>query len=207
MMLENSRCFRDSIVDLTYSKDYLLHASFLTFVSESQTRESPNGKQNLENVYNDKIYLQSSRSESPMKMRSGAGEIGKTEEEKTACDLMLENSRCFRDGVVDVVFNQNYENIKDDYFKKIRSELDSYEKFLDDKPWFAGDSITACDFQMYEFLDQLKMMKPGVLDDYPKLQALTERFEDLPRIKAYMASDRFQKRPVNNPYYGWIGDK
>lgn len=58
--------------------------------------------------------------------------------------------------------------------------------------------ITICDFPMYELLDQHRLMKPGILDDYPNLAKFVERFENLPKIKAYMASDKFMARPVNS---------
>ena len=54
------------------------------------------------------------------------------------------------------------------------------------------------DFHMYELLDQHRLMIPGVLDPYPKLKAFVDAFEALPKIKAYMASAKFMKRPVNN---------
>ena len=58
--------------------------------------------------------------------------------------------------------------------------------------------VTVADFPMYELLDQHRLMIPGVLDAYPKLTAFMNAFEALPKIKEYMASDKFMKRPVNN---------
>ena len=58
--------------------------------------------------------------------------------------------------------------------------------------------VTVADFPMYELLDQHRLMIPGVLDAYPKLTAFMNAFESLPKIKEYMASDKFMKRPINN---------
>ena len=58
--------------------------------------------------------------------------------------------------------------------------------------------VTVADFPMYELLDQHRLMIPGVLDAYPKLTAFMNAFEALPKIKEYMASDKFMKRPINN---------
>jgi len=60
--------------------------------------------------------------------------------------------------------------------------------------------VTVADFPMYELLDQHRLMIPGVLDGdkYPKLSAFLANFEALEKVKAYMASDAFMKRPVNN---------
>ncbi|KAK3102705.1 hypothetical protein FSP39_013316 [Pinctada imbricata] len=124
--------------------------------------------------------------------------LGKTDKEKVTCDVMLENAMDFRNGVVRLVYNKEYENLKGTYFENVKEKLVSFEKFLGDKQWFAGENVTACDFPMYELLDQHRLMKPGILDDYPKLMAFLDRFEGLPKIKAYMESSRFMKRPVNN---------
>lgn len=51
---------------------------------------------------------------------------------------------------------------------------------------------------MYELLDQLRLMVPGIHDEFPKIRAFLDAFEALPAIKAYMASDKFLKRPINN---------
>ena len=58
---------------------------------------------------------------------------------------------------------------------------------------------------MYEFMDCLKMMSPGIYEDFPKLKAFLNRFENLPRVKAYMESSRFQRTPVFNKFYGFQG--
>lgn len=56
---------------------------------------------------------------------------------------------------------------------------------------------------MYELLDQHRLMRPEILNDYKNLQAFLKRFEELPKIKAYMQSDEFMKRPCNNKSAGW----
>lgn len=124
--------------------------------------------------------------------------LGKTTQEIVDCDVMLENAMDFRNGTVRLAYNPNYEEIKDEYFTGLKPMLDRFESFLGDKKWFAGDNVTVCDFPMYELLDQHKIMKPGFLDNYPKLSAFCGRFEALPAIKKYMSSNKFMKRPINN---------
>ncbi|XP_062570302.1 glutathione S-transferase Y1-like [Saccostrea cucullata] len=129
--------------------------------------------------------------------------LGKSAHEKVDCDMMVENAMDFRNGVVRLCYNRDYEKLKEDYFNNVKDKLKSFESFLGSKPWFAGENITICDFPMYELLDQHKLMKPGILDDFPNLVKFTERFEALPKIKAYMASDKFMRRPVNNKVAGF----
>lgn len=128
------------------------------------------------------------------------GLLGKTPRDKVDCDMMVENAMDFRNGVIRLCYDNDYEKIKDDYFANVKDKLRQFGTFLGDKPWFAGDGITICDFPMYELLDQHRLMKPGILNDYPNLTKFVERFENLPQIKAYMASDKFMARPVNNKF-------
>nr|XP_022302683.1 glutathione S-transferase Mu 3-like [Crassostrea virginica] len=131
------------------------------------------------------------------------GLLGKSAKEKVDCDMMVENAMDFRNGVVRLCYNKDYEKLKDDYFKNVMDKLKQFNAFLGDKSWFAGENITICDFPMYELLDQHKLMKPGILDGFPNLVKFVERFESLPKIKAYMASDKFMSRPVNNKVAGF----
>ncbi|XP_071181481.1 glutathione S-transferase Mu 4-like [Mytilus edulis] len=124
--------------------------------------------------------------------------LGKTTQEIVDCDVMLENAMDFRNGTVRLAYNGDYEKLKEDYFKNLQPMLAKFEEFLADKNFFTGANVTVCDFPMYELLDQHKIMKPGILDSYPKLSAFVARFEELPAIKKYMSSDKFMKRPINN---------
>ena len=63
----------------------------------------------------------------------------------------------------------------------------------------------ASDFIMWETLDQHLLMKPGCLDDLPKLKAYHQRFKDVPTIKKYMESPQFFVGPCNGKMAGWGG--
>nr|KAG5711305.1 hypothetical protein BaRGS_006002 [Batillaria attramentaria] len=126
------------------------------------------------------------------------GLLGKTEQERVNVDMMLENAMDFRNGVVRMVYNPNYEKLLEEYKPRCKEILAGFEKWLSNKKWFAGENLTVADFPMYELLDQHRLMIPGVLDNYPKLTAFMDAFEALPNIKKYMASDKFMARPVNN---------
>jgi len=122
--------------------------------------------------------------------------LGKTTQEQVDCDVMLENAMDFRNGTVRLCYNKDYLALKDNYFENLKGMLTSFENYLGDKKFFAGNEVTACDFPMYELLDQHTIMKPGILEDYPKLKAFYDRFQNLPKIKAYLASA--EKLPLNN---------
>ena len=75
--------------------------------------------------------------------------------------------------------------------KYLPAKLDSYEKFLGDRPYFCGDSPTFPDFHIYEILDQNRMLAPDQIKAHKKIDAFLSRFEALPKIKAYMQSSRY----------------
>uniref|UniRef100_A0A0B7B721 glutathione transferase n=1 Tax=Arion vulgaris TaxID=1028688 RepID=A0A0B7B721_9EUPU len=117
--------------------------------------------------------------------------------------MMIEMAMDFRNGLVRIAYNKD-ENLVDDYFKNIQATLQSFEKFLEGRSWFGGGkNPTICDFPMYELLDQHRLMRPDYLQNYKNLQAFLTRFEELPKIKAYMKSDKFMSRPCNNKMAGF----
>lgn len=126
--------------------------------------------------------------------------MGKTDVEQANVDMMLENAMDFRNGVVRMCYNPEYDNLIKEYQSsgRLKGFLDGYENWLSNKKWFGGDNVTVADFPMYELLDQHKLMIPGCLDKYAKLSAFMAAFEALPKIKEYMASPKFMARPINN---------
>ncbi|KAK6177387.1 hypothetical protein SNE40_015496 [Patella caerulea] len=125
--------------------------------------------------------------------------LGTTIKEKVACDMMLENGMDLRNNSVYVSYNPDYENIKGDYFSNyLPTTFARFEKYLADKPWFAGENITVCDFVLYELLDQHCLVAPTCLDKFPKLRAFLNRFESLPRNKQFMTTSMYMKHPIHN---------
>ncbi|XP_033746300.1 glutathione S-transferase Mu 5-like [Pecten maximus] len=126
--------------------------------------------------------------------------LGKSKEEKVKCDMMLENAMDFRNGTVRLCYNQEYDQLKSNYFERLlKVVFPSFEKYLGKHSWFAhGEEVTACDFPMYELLDQHLLMKPGCLDNFPNLSAFKKRFEAIPKIKDYLQNPRYIALPVNN---------
>ena len=75
---------------------------------------------------------------------------------------------------------------------ELPDKLKSFEDFLGpEEPWFAGKNITFVDFHMYELLVQHSKWAPEVLAQFKNLSAFVKRFEELPQIKAYMDSSRY----------------
>jgi glutathione S-transferase len=130
--------------------------------------------------------------------------LGESNKVRAESEMMLEYAMDFRNGLVRVIYNKEYEKLVDGYFKNVEATLKGFDQFLEGRTWFAGGkNPTICDFPMYELLDQHRLMRPDSLKEHKNLQAFLARFEQLPQIKAYQLSDQFMSRPVNNKNGGW----
>ncbi|XP_043530343.1 hematopoietic prostaglandin D synthase-like isoform X1 [Chiloscyllium plagiosum] len=72
--------------------------------------------------------------------------------------------------------------------------LDGLSKLLGDQMWFVGDSVTWADFHWAVCSITLTNLNVDVLHNYPKLLALKERVEALPKIAAWI--ERRPKTPL-----------
>merc|ERR1719470_76046 len=91
----------------------------------------------------------------------------------------------FRNGMVRLAYNKNFKDMKDDYIKTVATRIGRYEKFLENKKFFAGEQVTFVDFPMYEMLYQHKVLDPSLL-------------ENCPNLNAYMTSKDYPNVPFNN---------
>jgi len=126
------------------------------------------------------------------------GLIGKSEQEMVRVDMMAEQSMDFRNGLVRLSYNPNYDQLRPDYLVKLQTTLKQFSDFLGSGDWFAGANISFVDFIMYELLDQHRILDPECLKSFGNVAAFLDRFEKLPKIEAYMKSNRFMKSPLNN---------
>lgn len=124
---------------------------------------------------------------------------GETEKEQAFIDLLLDEIIDLRQGFGRLCYGSDYDDKKKEtYVEQTKPKLAELEKFLGEKQFFIGDKVTLCDFHIYEILDVFKIFEPRLLADRPKLEEYHERFQELPAIKAYINSERFISRPINN---------
>merc|ERR1711997_1309554 len=81
---------------------------------------------------------------------------------------------------------------------RIASQIEVVGGLLGDNPWFAGQNLTFIDFHFYELFFQHSKLAPDAIADCKKISAFVKRFEELPKIKAFMESDRYENFPMNN---------
>ncbi|XP_064399855.1 glutathione S-transferase Mu 2-like [Halichondria panicea] len=132
----------------------------------------------------------------------------KSEKEMAYLGMLEHVAMDFRNGFVMFVYNKkDFEEKRDGYVKTAKESVQRFSDYLGDKQWFNGSEMTYVDFFLYEILDHHRLFEKGFLDHVPNIQALMERFEARPAIKAYMESDEFMKEPINASFSGWPGGK
>ena len=104
---------------------------------------------------------------------------------------------------VQLAFNEHFDNEKEKVFTdKVKGKIDQIYKQLGDKEWTIG-YLTLVDFKIAEASHYLQGIWPEHFKEYPKVAALRERFEALPQIQAYYASEGAIKGPFLPPSAKW----
>ncbi|XP_037268675.1 glutathione S-transferase Mu 2-like [Rhipicephalus microplus] len=76
------------------------------------------------------------------------------------------------------------------YAENIKDMVDPWSRHLASREWALEDRLTYVDFVLYEGLDWHREFKPEVLARYPPLVYYLGRFEELPNVKEYFASEK-----------------
>jgi glutathione S-transferase len=121
--------------------------------------------------------------------------------------MILQESSDFRSPIVRLSYNEyEYSSFKDRLIAEhIKPGLKRFSRRLGSNMFFVGDHVTAADFVLYDLFDICRLFDPTCLQDVPNLVAFIERFEALPRIKAYINSDKYLYYPLNNKMAAWGG--
>uniref|UniRef100_UPI00358F922A hematopoietic prostaglandin D synthase-like n=1 Tax=Myxine glutinosa TaxID=7769 RepID=UPI00358F922A len=73
-----------------------------------------------------------------------------------------------------------------DLFEALPTFINYMERFLGDREWMVGTSVTWADLCLQNFVLWLKELRPEALKTSPKLQAVCNRVEALPNIAAWL---------------------
>lgn len=129
--------------------------------------------------------------------------LGKTIEDQALVDNILGVIDDVSTPTVQLCFNEKFDAEKEKIFTdKIKTKLDQVYKILGDQDWLLG-YLTLADFKVVEASHYLEGIWPEHFKEYPKLSALRKRFEELPEIKAYYASEGAVKGPFLPPTAKW----
>ncbi|KAJ7377624.1 Glutathione S-transferase Mu 3 [Desmophyllum pertusum] len=123
---------------------------------------------------------------------------GSTEEEKIRVDVAENQLVDFRKKFSGMCYDPNFENLKADYLKSVKSSIQQLSDFLGERKFIAGDKITFVDFVLYEAMTSIVFFEPSLLEPHKNLKEFLTRIEELPSIAAYLKSDSFKAHPINN---------
>lgn len=132
--------------------------------------------------------------------------LGKTAAEQALHDVICEEVMDLRNEFMGVVYST-----PEDFPRLARAfqstslplALKKLSAMLDSCPFFGGETPLYADFHAYEMLKQQTLFTEEALSAFPNLGAYLQRFEALPRIADYLASDRFSAFPINNTMASW----
>ena len=121
---------------------------------------------------------------------------GKTEKQKRRIDLIEQQLRSYRNTFIEATLDSNFEKARLVYLAKLPDVLRSLNEFLNERPYFAGNSITYVDFMAYEYIDQHYHLYHELFQDkYENLVEFLRRIESLPTIQEYQYSDNYIRWP------------
>lgn len=123
---------------------------------------------------------------------------GTSEEEKVMVDVAENQLMDFRKKFTGLCYNQNFETLKENYLNDVKPMIKQFAEFLGEKKFLTGDKITFVDFILYEIMDEHQIFDSTLLEPHKNLKDFLKRIEELPTIAAYLKSDRFKPRPINN---------
>lgn len=127
-------------------------------------------------------------------------------------DMLLEEIREPHSSFIYTSASPGADAVKKWYSDKVPVFIKSMERYLSDRPFLMGESPTIADIQYYVFLDRMKMVQEDLFNNSTECYQFSEstnqfiaRFEALPRIKQYMSSEDYKRKPVNNPQSAVFG--
>lgn len=134
--------------------------------------------------------------------------VGDSETQTVRIELAEQQAIDLRHGLIDMVyFNANYEKDREEYLKRLPGLLEQVDKFLGTNTWIVGDKLTYADFLLYDALDFNRLFDANAFQGADNLNNYLARFENIPQIKAYMASGKYNKLPCFGPMAAWGGQR
>ncbi|XP_077511326.1 glutathione S-transferase Mu 4-like [Amblyomma americanum] len=89
------------------------------------------------------------------------------------------------------------------YAENVKDMLEPWERHLAGRRWALGDRLTYVDFLLYEGLDWHREFKTEAMELFPAIGDYLERFEVLPNVREYFASDKYKRWPIMGPLRAW----
>jgi glutathione S-transferase len=128
------------------------------------------------------------------------GLYGKDETEATLIDMINDQQEDVRLSYVKLIYQQ-YDAEKDNYIKSLPDKLTTFEKILGKnnggKGYFVGSKDSFADYNIFDLLDNLLVLAPDCLKDFPLLKAFHGRLASNDKLAKYRETADFKSTPIN----------
>jgi len=89
----------------------------------------------------------------------------------------------------------------------LKPQLKQLDRYMTGNNFVAGETLSYVDFMFWEILDHMELFDASLFNGLDNIKAFKKRFAELPKIAAYISSDKFMRGPCNNKMAFWGGDK
>lgn len=128
----------------------------------------------------------------------------RNEQETRELDMLEQQARDLAMNMAMAVYSPaDLGEAKRKYEENMENLLRPWDEHLQGKLWVLGERITYVDFLLYEGLDWNYELNSNAFQGFPVLMAYMKRFEQLPNIQQYFASDKYNKYPILGPTAKW----
>lgn len=135
------------------------------------------------------------------------GLLGPPEKEHIV-DLALDQLVDLDNAFIRLAYGSGADGLKLWCQEQVLDVLVQWDRFLGSEKFLTGDSVTVADLKLFEILRKIRIVQKEICNDNntskvggsTKMAEFMNRIETVPAIKAYMESDDFMSRPLNNPH-------
>ena len=94
-----------------------------------------------------------------------------------------------------------FKQAKAEFIKTLPDQFKPISKFLGERRWFTGDKLNYVDLLAYETFDWMRLLSPGILEQFHNLSQFMIRFENIPEIQKYRNSKDYISWPLYGPHF------
>jgi glutathione S-transferase len=132
-------------------------------------------------------------------------------EEAHLTDMVLDQLSDLEGQLAIRTYVQSKEAVSEWYKGHVPHALVQFGQALGDREFVGGSSPSVADCKLYTFLYKMTVLQNELGSEdtsstvTDKLVEYMKRFEAVPAVKEYMATEYYQRGPVNNPSAKWVG--
>jgi len=129
------------------------------------------------------------------------GLYGLTDANADEIDMLVDTAMDLKLGLIKAVMG-NFDNGREEVIATADAKFLQLSNYLGCKKFLMGNASTVADFALYDALKWHNALDGHLVSKYGNIVEYIDRFENLPRIKAFLKSPKFQQ-PFFPPFAKW----